>query len=149
MWQTIEPAGRNARRQQLVTATCSCGTVRIVVEYNLKRGRSVSCGCHKVKTGHTAGGTASRTYVSWTAMRTRCQNENSSDYPEYGGRGITVVPEWNQFEQFLQDMGERPVGCTLDRIEVDGNYGPGNCRWATHKVQRANQRQHKRSVKRV
>lgn len=149
MWQAIVLAGRNARRQQLVTATCSCGVVKEVTHDNILRGRSVSCGCHKVKTGHSRGGKPSRTYVSWTAMRTRCSNTNSSDYLRYGGRGIVITPAWEQFEQFLSDMGERPVGCTLDRVDADGNYEPTNCRWATYKVQRANQRQHKRSVKSV
>lgn len=149
MWQTIEPAGRNARRQQLVTATCSCGAVRVITEDSHKRGLSKSCGCHKIIAGHAKGKKPSRTYVSWQGMKTRCLNPNSSDYPRYGGRGITVCDEWLGFQRFLADMGERPAGCTLDRIEADGNYELGNCRWATYKVQRANQRQHKRSVKRV
>jgi hypothetical protein len=73
-------------------------------------------------------------------MRTRCLNPNASDWPRYGGRGITICAEWDSFEQFLADMGERPEGMTNDRIDVDGNYEPGNCRWATAKEQRRNQR---------
>jgi hypothetical protein len=73
-------------------------------------------------------------------MRTRCENPKATKYAIYGGRGITVCARWDSFENFLTDMGERPEGLTLDRIDVNGNYEPGNCRWATAKEQRANQR---------
>lgn len=97
--------------------------------------------------GHIAntGGrkSQSRTYSSWRAMKQRCNCPNKSGYPNYGGRGIAVCEAWaGSFSQFLADMGERPAGKTLDRINVNGNYEPDNCRWATPKEQRLNQRYH-------
>jgi hypothetical protein len=82
----------------------------------------------------------SPTYRSWHAMRQRCENKNTIAYPDYGGRGIRVCPEWKSFEVFLKDMGERPEGKTLDRIRVNENYGPGNCRWSTRREQAVNKR---------
>ena len=82
-----------------------------------------------------------RTYNIWTNMKQRCFNEINSDYPNYGGRGITVCEEWkDEYQSFLRDMGECPPDLTIDRIDNDGNYEPGNCRWATQAVQRRNQR---------
>lgn len=80
----------------------------------------------------------SSTAMSWRAMNNRCNNPNAADYPRYGGRGITVCPEWQDFQQFLADMGERPEGMTLDRKDNDGNYAPDNCRWADTLTQNNN-----------
>ena len=80
------------------------------------------------------------TYVSWYNMKSRCNNPNANDYKYWGGRGISVCLRWESFANFLDDMGERPEGLTLDRVDNDGDYEPGNCRWATWKEQRANRR---------
>lgn len=85
--------------------------------------------------------TKTRTYHSWMAMRARCLNPNASDYGYYGGRGITICARWDRFENFLEDLGERPPGKTLERIDNDGNYEPGNVRWATKSEQCRNTRQ--------
>jgi hypothetical protein len=77
---------------------------------------------------------------SWHWMISRCFDSWNASYPTYGGRGITVCPRWMAFDNFVDDMGDRPDGTTLDRINNDGNYEPGNCRWATPKEQRANQK---------
>jgi hypothetical protein len=95
--------------------------------------------------GHTRGpaGTArtSRTYNTWLGMRQRCHDPNAENYPRYGGLGITVCDRWfNSFDAFLADMGERPDGRTLDRVDRTGSYEPGNCRWATAVEQAANRR---------
>lgn len=89
--------------------------------------------------GHTVGG-FSPTYYSWASMLTRCTNPNSSGWKNYGARGITVCDRWRSFDNFLADMGDRPVGLTLDRKDNDGNYEPANCRWATPVEQARNKR---------
>lgn len=83
----------------------------------------------------------SREYSAWLNMKQRCLNPNNKRYIDYGGRGITICDKWlNSFSNFYKDMGKRPLAMTLDRINNDGNYEPGNCRWATTRQQNFNQR---------
>ena len=88
--------------------------------------------------------TEKRTYRSWAMMLSRCRDPFSDRYPYYGARGITVCERWTRFENFLADMGQRPAGLSLDRIDNNGNYEHGNCRWATHSEQMLNRRSYNR-----
>lgn len=130
---------------------CDCGKIVVVMQGNLRGGYSRSCGClnreltskASLRHGHSLNRKAvSRTYRTWVSMKSRCTNPNRKCYAHYGGRGIVVCDRWmNSFEAFLSDMGERPDETTLDRFpDVNGNYEPGNCRWATLLQQSRNTR---------
>lgn len=125
---------------------CDCDAEHVVWQHSLLRGRSTRCkrcvpGRHKHGHGRDHGH-ASPTYSSYRHMLDRCLNPNSKDWPAYGGKGIDIDPWWlgdNGFANFLADMGERPKGTTLDRI-WHGDYGPGQCRWATWRQQLRNRK---------
>lgn len=123
-----------------VRVQCACGTERVLDACDVAKGRSKSCGCNRKTATSTHGKSGTPTYRSWRAMLNRCTNPNFIGYAQYGGRGITVCDRWREFAAFLADMGERPEGMTLDRIDVDGPYRPDNCRWATISQQNANKR---------
>jgi len=127
---------------------CSCGAERRVLAQSLRVGATQSCGCLNKeivsRNGITHGRSGSLDYKSWHAMIQRCTNPKHWKWPRYGGRGISVCERWLKFENFLEDMGERPVGLTIDRIDNDGNYEPGNCRWATQLTQGSNRGNNRR-----
>lgn len=118
---------------------CDCGTFFPVFVFNIVSGNTTSCGCMKC---HKHGMSKTPTYVSWKMMIQRCFNSNATKFYNYGGRGITVSERWLVFQNFLDDMGIRPDDMTLDRFpNMNGNYEPGNVRWATIEEQNNNTRQ--------
>ncbi len=124
---------------------CDCGNTSVVRADSLKTGNTSSCGCNRkgvtVKRSTTHGMSYTKEYITWDNMKQRCTNSKRKDYKNYGGRGITICKEWQaSFEAFYRDMGDKPKGLTLDRINVNGDYTPGNCRWATQSEQCLNQR---------
>jgi len=126
------------------TCKCDCGNSAIVQAGRLRGQRTQSCGCLRreksAERKRTHDMTRTPTYLTWVSMLQRCENPEATGYEYYGGRGVTVCPEWHEFENFLSDMGERPADRTLDRRDPEGNYERGNCRWATSIEQRQNRR---------
>lgn len=125
---------------------CECGKLKIIRGTALRSGSITSCGCYqrdiKITHGRRVGAKNDPTYTSYISMKSRVLNKNAHSYENYGGRGIKICQSWidGGFEQFLLDMGERPPGTSLDRIDVNADYCPENCKWSTPKEQSNNRR---------
>lgn len=141
----LKVVGRSKGGSLLWLCICDCGNTCEAVSSSLNKGLKQSCGCLyneiKGKQKVTHGRSKTREYNSWMAMKERCYNSKTDYYHLYGGRGITVCEEWkHSFESFYSAMGDCPKGMSLDRIDSNGNYEPGNCRWSTPSVQGFNTR---------
>jgi hypothetical protein len=149
--------GPDKHGKQTWKFACDCGGELVSVGSDVKSGKATSCGCYanevraensrsnrdKIASARTKHGAAGKIpeYAIWKTMRQRCANPNCTDYPDYGGRGIAVCDRWSEFTAFITDMGRRPSDQhSIDRIDNDRGYEPGNCRWADDLTQASNRR---------
>lgn len=159
-WLTVLKEGEpyfnktNNNKTKRYTVICRCGNIKDMTKSVLLKESTKSCGCYSAKLASengkknkTHGMTKTPTYKSWISMKSRCYNKNSPSYKYYGAIGIYVCDRWvNSFENFLEDMGERPSGKTLERIDNDCGYFEENCKWATYKEQARNRKSNKLSA---
>ena len=152
-WKVTAFAGYDAKLEcNKWHCKCICGKTGVVSTGGLKSGHSKSCGClakekralgiraAKTTHGHASGGKFTPTYISWRNMWARCINPKEDSYQYYGARGISVCNAWQKFDVFLIDMGEKPKGYVLDRIDNEGDYEPSNCRWTDYSTSNKNRR---------
>lgn len=149
-WTLIKLLVSSGKKHPRVIAKCECGTIKEVDYYHIKSGKSKSCGClaremtikRETIHGHARVGKITSEHRAWLSIIDRCYREKNKSYKDYGGRGIIVCERWlNSFENFIADMGKKPTPKhSIDRIDVNGNYEPNNCKWKTIKEQQNNRR---------
>jgi len=145
---TVLSRADNRGGQSMWNCLCECGNTKVVESYGLRKGKTRSCGCLSrevaVKSNTTHGMCGTSIYGTWASMLERCSNTSAKAYKNYGGRGISVCPEWYEFELFYADMGDRPTPKhQIDRIDNNAGYSKENCHWATSIENLRNQRKSK------
>jgi hypothetical protein len=153
----VNYAGPTERGTATWRCLCDCGKIITVQGSHLRSGGTRSCGCVKQEmlkngSGHCRHRASPhhnrmREYECWVSMRQRCGNRNSKSFAYYGGRGITVCERWHSFESFLADMGPRPDGYSIERVNNNGDYEPSNCKWIPKRDQSRNRRKETRPRK--
>lgn len=140
----VSENGRTKNGKVLWKCVCECGNIKNIESYSLLSGHTKSCGCFRKeitkKRAITHGMGNTPIYAIWTAIKQRCNNPNCKSYKNYGGRGITICKRWLKFKNFFKDMGKRPKGLTIERINNDKGYSSDNCEWATRTKQVINRR---------
>jgi hypothetical protein len=144
-WTVGEAFKHPKRGERMYSCVCECGTTKDVKHVHLAAGKTKSCGCSWT----THGMSYSKEYRIWDSMIRRCHNKNHHAYKSYGGRGIKVCDDWRTFDGFFKDMGEKPKGMTLERINNDLGYSKENCAWATVAEQSRNRRSTKLDLEKV
>lgn len=156
-WLVLQNLGVRTRSSgRMYLCRCRCGTEKEVRASYLLDGRSKSCGCYSADLtsthGATRGGKQTPEFQSWATMTRRCYTRSSANFSYYGGRGIRVCERWRGktgFASFLSDMGQRPAGASLDRIDPNADYSPSNCRWASAKEQSRTRRNSRERVREI
>ena len=134
----LHRAGTNAYKKVIWECLCDCGTQTTVVSGALASGNTTSCGCALKEAITKHGGSAKGSYNTWRAMMRRCYNPADKDYPRWGGRGVVVHEPWHDYTVFAKEVGEPEGKETFDRIDTNGDYMPGNVRWASATIQARN-----------